>query len=357
MDEQYTPIISEEERAARRAKRAEARRRKQQELRRRRLKQILPAAVFLLVLAVVLLVRGSGKQPKPKEAEPPTTPVSAPDTIPEEPQAPYAAAETPSTAHLGDTVDSTYAVVIDLQTDAILAEKSARAVISPASMTKVMTLLVAAENLKSLEDTVTIPIEITDYCFVNGCSVVGYEIGETATVRELLYGTILPSGADASLALAVYTAGSQEAFVELMNKKAEELGLSQTTHFTNCVGIYNEDHHCTVYDMAMILKAAIGNDLCREVLSAHTYQTAPMEQYPDGQTLSNWFLRRIEDHDKEQSVRTVGAKTGYVVQSGSCAASWGEDAEGNCYLCVTGDASSSWRAIYDHVELYRTYCE
>lgn len=357
MDEQYTPIISEEERAARRAQRAAARRRKQQALRRRQMLQLLPAAVFLLLLAVFLLLRGGKEPPEPEGPDAlSAAPAAVPDITPTEPETPYTASEAPSTVHLGDTIDSSYAVLIDLQSDTILAEKDARAVISPASMTKIMTLLVAVENLKSLDDIVTIPIEITDYCFVNDCSVVGYEIGETATVRELLYGTILPSGADASLALATYVAGSHEAFVALMNAKAEELGISDTTNFTNCVGLYDEGHHCTVYDMAMILKAAMDNDLCREVLSAHTYQTAPMEQYPDGQPLSNWFLRRIEDHDKEQSVRAVGAKTGYVAQSGSCAASWGEDADGNSYICVTGDANSSWRAIYDHAGLYKAYC-
>ena len=141
-------------------------------------------------------------------------------------------------------------------------------------MTKSMTILVAAENLKSLDDTVTITIDITDYCFVNDCSVVGYELGESVTVRELLYGTILPSGADAALALAIYVAGSHEAFVELMNQKAEELGIADTTHFTNCVGLYNEAHHCTVRDMAVILNAAMENELCREVLGARTYETA-----------------------------------------------------------------------------------
>lgn len=356
MDEQYTPIISEEERAARRARRAAARRRKQQALRRRRLLQMLPAAVFLLVLAAILLLHGGREQPEQQEPDADALSATVPDIPPEEPKAPYTAAETPTTVRLDDAIYSGYAVLIDLQSNAILAEKEARTVISPASMTKIMTLLVAAEHLKNLEDTVSITIEITDYCYVNGCSVVGYDIGETATVRELLYGTILPSGADAALALASYVSGSHEAFVELMNEKAEELGIAGTAHFTNCVGIYGEDHHCTVNDMAVILKAAMDNDLCREVLSAHTYQTASTEQHPDGQTLSNWFLRRIEDHDAEQAVRAVGAKTGYVVQSGSCAASWGEDADGNSYICVTGDAGSSWQAIFDHAALYKTYC-
>jgi D-alanyl-D-alanine carboxypeptidase (penicillin-binding protein 5/6) len=155
--------------------------------------------------------------------------------------------------------------------------------------------------------------------------------------------------------VANYVAGSHEAFVELMNQKLEELGLSETAHFTNCVGLYDENHHCTVYDMAMILKAAMENDLCREILDARTYETAPTSDHPDGQVLSNWFLRRIEDKDTGD-IEVIGAKTGYVTQAGSCAASCGRDPDGNEYICVTGDANSSWRAIYDHVDLYSKYC-
>ena len=97
------------------------------------------------------------------------------------------------------------------------------------------------------------------------------------------------------------------------------------------------------------------NELCREVLDARTYETAPTQEHPEGQILSNWFLRRIEDKDTGD-VEVIGAKTGYVMQSGNCAASCGRDRDGNEYICVTGNAYSSWRAIYDHVELYKTYC-
>ena len=222
-------------------------------------------------------------------------------------------------------------------------------------MTKIMTLLVAAENLKSLDDTAAITIDITDYCFVNDCSVVGYKLGEVATVRELLYGTILSSGADAALALATHVAGSHEAFVALMNEKLAELGIDDTAHFTNCVGLYDPDHHCTVTDMAVMLKAAMENELCREVLDARIYETVPTEQHPEGQVLSNWFLRRIEDKDTGD-IDVIGAKTGYVAQSGNCAASCGRTEDGREYICVTGNAYSAWRAIYDHVDLYKTYC-
>lgn len=348
----YTPILSDEERAARRAQRAAIRRKKQQARRRRMLLQALPAGIVGLALMVLVTTRSHGQTEDPPDNGTPAlaTALSLPEP---EPPAVYAASENAATVSLGDEISSTYAILIDLQTNTILAEKSSDTIINPASMTKILTLLVAAEHLESLDDTFTMTLEISDYCYVNGCSVVGLMPDETVTVRDLLYGTILPSGADASLCLASYVAGSHEAFVELMNEKLEELGLSETAHFTNCVGLYDENHVCTVYDMAMILKAAMDNELCREVLSAHTYEIAPTPQHPEGQVLSNWFLRRIEDHDQDQAVRAVGAKTGYVVQSGSCAASWGEDADGNRYLCVTGNAGSSWQAIYDHAALYQ----
>ena len=351
----YTPMFSPEERAARRKQRAAARRKKQRLQRRRILLRTLPAAILCLVLVVALSFGGQGQAEELPE-EPPAA--KFPKVSPVEPETALRPVETTETVHLGDEISSGYAVLIDLQTNTILAEKEAQAVINPASMTKVLTLLVAVEQLEEadLEDTFTMTIDITDYCYVNDCSVVGLDVGETVSVRELLYGTILSSGADADLGLAVYTAGSHESFVKLMNEKLEELGLSQTAHFTNCVGLYDEAHHCTVTDMAVILKAAMDNELCREVLSAHTYETAPTEQHPEGQVLSNWFLRKIEDHDGSQAVRVVGAKTGYVAQSGSCAASWGEDAAGNGYLCVTGSAGSSWQAIFDHVALYRDFC-
>lgn len=352
--EDYTPTLSEEERAARRAQRAEARRQKQRARRQRQLKQLLPFCLVLVILVGLLTAWGFQHQPEESGEEP-----AAPATVnysveePEGEPAVFQPQETDATIQLGEDFASEYAVVIDAEAGSIVAEKNPDTVISPASMTKILTLLVAAEHLENLEDTVTITIDITDYCYVNDCSVVGFELDEVVPVRELLYGTILPSGADAALALATYVAGSQEAFVELMNDKLEELGLSDTAHFTNCVGLYDEAHACTVTDMALILKAAMENDLCREVLSAHTYETAPTPQHPDGQVLSNWFLRRIEDKDQDLSVRAVAAKTGYVVQSGNCAASYAESSDGHGYLCVTANAYSAWRAIYDHVELYK----
>ena len=259
--------------------------------------------------------------------------------------------ETGNTRRLGGNIVSNYAILIDLDKGSIVAEKNGKVRMNPASMTKVLTLLVAAEHIDNLEQPVTITQEMTDYSFANGCSSAGFERDETVTVKDLLYGTILPSGAEAAVGLAIHVSGSQEAFVDLMNEKLEELGLSESAHFTNCVGVYDDDHYCTPYDMAVIMRAALENDLCRQVLSAKTYTTSETEEHPEGMILSNWFLRRIEDKDVGDNVKS--GKTGYVEESGSCAVSYGENKDGKRYICVTADAQNQWRCIDDHAEIYR----
>lgn len=390
MEEKFENGLDEDRKVRRKRRVNEMRRRKRrQALFRKWLRVALPVAAGVLILAVVLTGRSCGKtsgaemdgnilqkegEEKGKEALEMGN-IAGGDSVniesgdgetvfanEEEKEggraekeaqkdAYYSAEETEDTLQLGDGVVSSYAVLIDVEGCGIIAEKNAYTRMNPASMTKVLTLLVAAERIDNLEDTFTITQEITDYSFVNGCSNAGFEKNETVTVKDLLYGTILPSGAEAAVGLATYAAGSQEAFVELMNEKLEELGLAKSAHFTNCVGVYDENHYCTVYDMAVIMKAATDNELCREVLSSRTYTTSETEEHPEGMLLSNWFLRRIED--KEVGGKVAGAKTGYVKESGSCAASYGLDKEGKAYICVTADADNQWRCINDHVELYR----
>jgi len=265
----------------------------------------------------------------------------------------YQAEFTSDTQGVNDDIISEYVILLDASNGDIVAQRNATTIINPASMTKILTVLVAAEHITDYDDEFTVTLEMTDYAYVNDCSSAGFLNDETVTVRDLFYGTILPSGGDAAVALATYVAGSHEAFVELMNEKLAELGLADTAHFTNCVGLYDEDHYCSVYDMAMILKAAVENDFCREVLSAKKYTTSATQQHPEGITISNWFLRRIED--KETGGNVLCAKTGFVNQSGNCAASYGISDDGVPYICVTAKSSSGWKCIYDHVALYSKY--
>lgn len=267
----------------------------------------------------------------------------------------YEAHTTERTITTSSDVISERSILIDLKTGDILMQKGYKDRISPASMTKVLTVLVACENLtpEKLDDKFTMTSEINYYAYKNDCSCVGFLDDEKVTVRDLLYGTVLPSGGDAAIGLATYIAGSHEAFVEMMNNKLEELGLSESSHFTNCVGLYDDNHYSTVYDMAIIMEAALDNEMAKDALSTKKYTTQPTQEHPDGIEISNWFLRRIEDKDTGGEV--ICAKTGFVAQSRNCAVSYGKDTSGNEFIVCTQGSTSSWRCIYDHVAIYKQF--
>jgi len=345
--------------AARKALQEKARKQREQRI-------MIGAAVGILLVLLFLLISAVKSCASQKEdAVPEEVPIETVAALEEENPSVEAPVEEPveetknysfTTAQtlgaIPSEVVSKYIAIIDCDTNTILGGKEIRTRMNPASMIKILTVLTAMDYVENMEDTVEITIDITDYTFTNGCSVVGYGWGDTPTVEELFYGTIVPSGADAAIALAKYCAGSQEAFVELMNEKAKELGLTDT-HVTNCVGIYDENQYSTVYDIAVILRTAMDDSFLRNVLVQHKYLTAPTKDNPDGILLSNWFLRRIEDFDTHGTVE--GAKTGYVDESGSCAASFATDKNGKTYLCVTSGSTTSWRCVHDHINLYCEY--
>ncbi len=359
----------DEEIARRRAIRQERRRRKK---RRRQLRRIIACGVAALIICGAAGFFIYQDQQKNKQAasqdqaqvqETEQAAVSeetaAESTEEEEPvqEGPVAlqSAESSDTVQMNEELDSSTAVLFSVKDGSIIAEKgNPNTRIVPASMTKILTILVAKEHVDNLDDTFEITYTETDYSFKNECSIVGFSVGEKPTIRDLFYGTILCSGADAAVALADYTAGSQEAFAEWMNAKLQDLGISESAHFTNCVGVYDEDLYCTPYDMAVILNEAMKDDFLREVLSAHTYTTSSTTEHPEGILISNWFLRRIEDKDSGGGF-VLGAKTGFVAQSGNCAASYATDPEGNGYICVTAGATSGWRCIYDHAAIYKRF--
>lgn len=368
----------EEIRRRRRQRIEEMRRAREREAMIRRF--VIPGAALLLlliVIVVVICVKAFGSK-KPEEVIPESTTVSeiAPTVMEsssteeasEEIEEGYVLQRMDTTEALNfsrfeGNISSTYGVFIDADNGIILAGNDYNERIVPASMTKIMTVLTAAKALgitgenwaenPVLQDTFTITREITDYSFVHECSNVGFEVGEAVPVIELFYGTIMPSGADAALGLAYYVAGSQEAFMELVNQDLAELGLSQSSHFTNCIGLYEKDHYSTSLDIAIMMKAVMDNPFLRDVLSAHVREIPASELHPNGIILSNLFLRRIEDRDTHGEV--IGAKTGFVNQSKNCCVSLAEDKNGKEYICVTIGAEGKWKCIDDHMYLYQKY--
>lgn len=147
---------------------------------------------------------------------------------------------------------SRHALLMDARTGQVLARKRSGEEAAPASLTKMMTVLLATEALPDLDTPVTLPEDIFPALYKADASMAGFQPGETVTVRDLLYGAMLPSGAECCEALARQVSGSEEAFVALMNRKAGELGMKHT-HFANCTGLTSPEHYSSAADLAVLL--------------------------------------------------------------------------------------------------------
>lgn len=163
---------------------------------------------------------------------------------------PFAQAEE-TTAKLAENTRS--AVLIERDTGTVLYEKNSHEKLPPASMTKIMTMLLIMEALDKGSLTLTEKVRTSEHAASMGGSQIFLEPGEEMTVEEMLKGIAIGSGNDASVAMAERISGSEEAFVEKMNKKAKELGL-KNTHFQNPTGLPAKDHYSTAYDMAIMAK-------------------------------------------------------------------------------------------------------
>lgn len=263
---------------------------------------------------------------------------------------------TDSSSAIPDTNDAAGAIIVNLDTHSVVASREAHTRLYPASTTKILTLLTAAENISDYEETFTMTRSITDPLYVAEATVAGFSDGEKVKMIDLLYGTILPSGADAAMGLAVKLTGSEEGLVKLMNEKIKALGLKDT-HFTNVTGLYDENHYTTAYDMAVILEAALKNPICKKVLSTYQYTTAATEQHPDGILLSATLFNYM--YGTEPQTATIeGGKTGFVNESGYCIASYGSNNEtGTKYIVVTLKNSARWPAFYGQIDLYKQFAK
>ncbi|WP_270505244.1 D-alanyl-D-alanine carboxypeptidase family protein [Eubacterium limosum] len=239
------------------------------------------------------------------------------------------------------------AVLMGLDSGEVLFQKNSGEKIYPASLTKLMTALVILDQFEDLDHTVTLPGEVFDCLSGSEASMAGFLPGEQLTLRDLLYGCMLPSGADAAMGLACVTAGSEENFAELMNGKAAELGMAHT-HFKNATGLHDPGHYTTVMDMAVLLRAGLKNPDFRELLTTFDYQTEPTNRHPGGVGLRS-TLSSLMDTPSPDGVTLLGGKTGYTEEAGLCLASLAEKG-GKEYIAVTAGAPGSHETSPRHLE-------
>lgn len=201
------------------------------------------------------------------------------------------------------------AILIDQDTGTILFEKNSHEKLPPASITKVMTMLLIMEAIDTEQIKLTDIVRVSENAASIGGSQIFLEAGEEMTVEDLLKGVAVASGNDASVALAEYIAGSEEMFVDMMNKKAEELGL-KNTHFVNSNGLPAKNHYSSAYDIATI---------SRELLKYEkiTDYTGIYQDYLRKDTTNPFWLvntnRLVRFYDGVD-----GLKTGYTSEAKFC---------------------------------------
>ena len=190
-----------------------------------------------------------------------------------------------------DAVTAQAGALFDVTDSSVIYSKNIYDQMYPASITKVMTALIAIEE-GNLSDEVTANDDVV--IREAGASMAGIKPGDTFTLEQLLYGLMIPSGNDAANAIADHIAGSTDAFVEKMNAKAKELGATHT-HFVNANGLHSTDHYTTAYDLYLIFNEALKLPLFREIINAQSYTadytdangTAKQQVWEVG----NWYLK------------------------------------------------------------------
>ncbi len=350
----------------------------------------------MIVLCVVLAVGGFDKKPadepsndgggaqqvvqQPQQTQPDTNKPKAPTakflTLPSATAAGSyvsSSAEGAQTMANDATIQSAAAILVDMSGKASIGEKNADTRVYPASMTKVMTLLLACEKASSATDMLTVTEQmLTDLTATGGASTLGgWMAGDTITVEDALFLVNYKSDTIACWLLANYISGSESAFAAEMTARARELGCKDT-NFVNSTGLHRDDHYTTCRDMATIMQAAMSNPAAKTVLTAFKGYTVSI--YRDGtinrtqEMYCSWFSVRLNDNKWAgggSDMAFIAGKTGNETIPSSCFVTVAENTEnGKQYICVTvgrinaeqikvSDSASTADAKY----IYKTYAE
>jgi D-alanyl-D-alanine carboxypeptidase (penicillin-binding protein 5/6) len=216
----------------------------------------------------------------------------------------------------------------------VLLDMSSDERVYPASLTKIMTAVVALENASDLSEPVTLGQWIFDETFTRNASVAGFLPGESVGIEDLLYGLILPSGGECAIGLAAHIAGSEAAFAELMNRKAAVLGMNGS-RFTNSAGLHDPEQYATVRDIAVLLDYALKNETFHTIFTSRSHVVSGTNRHPDGLTFHSTVFSKTDGEYAD--FRLLGAKTGYTPEAGQCLAGLAEK-DGELYILVTAGA-------------------
>ena len=242
-------------------------------------------------------------------------------------------------------ISSKTAILYNLDNGEVLYEKNADEKVPIASLTKIMTALITLENIQDLDKQIILTSDDFEGLIEANAVTAGFTKGEIVTYKDLLYGLLLPSGADAAKALARNVAGSEEKFIQKMNEKVKELNLKQT-NFSTVIGLDDENNYSTARELSIIFKEALKNKDFKTIITTKEYTSS------DGKIK---FKSTIQSNAKKFEIDVpyiLGGKTGTTTDAGLCLATIAKANNVNYMLVTTG-------ALYDkkaphHIEDAKT---
>ena len=273
--------------------------------------------------------------------------------------------------NISDAIDANNAMLVKVTSTGLVSthEKSADARIYPASITKVMTLIVACERVTNLEAQLEVTKELADFAAANDGSGAGLKVGDKYSVEDLLYLISYKSDTIASMLIAEHIAGSYDEFVALMNQKAADIGMSGT-HFENCTGLYHSNHYSTCRDIATMMAYAMDNELAYSCLTSYKGRAMNVGGV-DCTFYATWYSGRsgnnslgFSDNPSLSSVKVLGGKTGYTDESGFTFVTVAQDKSDPSvkYINVMigkpkGQGYNASAFMADYKKIYNTYAK
>ena len=248
----------------------------------------------------------------------------------------------------GPIVGSESACLMEVETGTILYAKNMDTPEFPASTTKVMTCLLAAEN-SSMDEMVTFSKEAV-FGIEKDSSNVGMDVGQSITMEQALYCIMLASANEVASAVAEHVGGSIDGFADMMNKKAKELGCTNT-HFVNANGLHNEEHYTTAHDLALITAEYFKNEQLRKIANTTYYEMEATRTQPDSFGISN--------HHKMLPGKAyaydyiIGGKTGVTSAAGYCLIIASRDENDKLYITEVFKSDSYDNLYNDMNELLK----
>lgn len=228
----------------------------------------------------------------------------------------------------GPSIESGSAIVMDVNSGTVLYEKNCHESLYPASTTKILTALLAIENTE-LDEKVTFSY---DSVHKTEGSSIWRDVDEVMTMEQCLYALMLNSANECAYAIAEHTGGTYEQFIQMMNDRAALLGC-EDTHFSNPHGLTEEDHYTSCYDLALISKEALKNELFCKIAATKRYDIPPTNKHPDETTYLTNHQKMLWEGEEYYYEYCIGGKTGYTEAAGNTLVTFAEK-DGMKLVCV-----------------------